>query len=130
MSGLTSLSVSIVGGSFGLKGRLGVDGENNILVDAARTKRFTAGEVSTVSLRTEKDKKFGCFSFVIGAVILSVIFGLFLSILGVVIGVVLAGAGSFYTNRKNFADIAFVSGESVTVECTERQARRLVQIQS
>lgn len=122
--------MKIVGGSFGLSGRALIDDEGRLVVKGDRQARFSSDQISTVAARTEKDKKFGCFSFIIGAVMLSILFGIFLNVIGVAIGIILAAMGSFYTNSKNIVDLSLDTGETLSLECSSRQVRKLVSLKA
>ncbi len=120
--------MKIIGGTFGVEGSAYITRDGQLVVEGAKTGRFKGSEIVALSARTQKEKKFGCFSFLLGAVILSIIFGIFLNVIGVVIGIVLAAAGSFYSNSTNLVDLSFISAETVTLECTPRQVKKLVQL--
>ena len=118
----------IAGGSFGVGGTARIDEENRLVVSGVRHADFSGSEMVSAIARTDKEKKFGCLGFVLGALILGTVFGYFLSVLGVVIGVGLAAAGSFYTNTTNLVDIVFSSGEALSLECSPRQIKKLIRM--
>lgn len=120
--------MKIVGGTFGTSGSAFIGKDNTLVVEGAKTRRFTGVEISALNTRLDKEKKFGCFSFIVGAVIFSIIFGLFLGPLGVVIAIVISAFGSFYANAKNMVDLDFTSGDKVTLEVTPRQMKKLVNL--
>lgn len=120
--------MKVVGGTFGTSGSAFIGAGNTLVVQGAKERRFAGSDITALNARVEKEKKFGCFSFIVGAVIFSLLFGLVLGPLGVIIGLVLAGFGSFYANKTNVVELSFSSGESVTLECTSRQVKKLVNL--
>lgn len=122
--------MNIVGGSFGVSGSARITKEGNLEVRGVKAMRFAGSEISSVTARTEKERKFGYLGFVLGAIILSVILGAFLNVLGIVLAFVLSAAGSFYSNRKTIADVAFSTGDMVSLECTSGQVARLIKLKN
>lgn len=120
--------MKIVGGTFGTSGTAYIGKDDTLVIDGAKQRRFKGIEIASLDSRVEKEKKFGCFSFIVGAIILSAIFSLVIGPLGVVIGLILAGAGSFYANNTNVVELAFGTGDRVTLECTPRQVKKLVNL--
>ena len=116
----------VIGGTFGVSGDAFINRQGELVIQAVKEVRFTGVQIKSLVARVEKEKKFGCFSFIIGAVILSLVLGLLLSIVGVVIGIILAAAMSFYSNSKNLVEVTFSTGDAVTLECTPRQVKKLV----
>lgn len=117
--------MKIIGGSYGVTGTLSV-ADDRLNVRSTRSASYSASEIDKVVSRTEKQRRFGVFGFLIGAFILAILFGIFLNILGVVIGIALAAAGSFYSTKTYFAVVTFTDGGTVEVEASHRQITRLV----
>lgn len=118
--------MKIVGGSFGLKGSAHLSRDNCLVVEGSARAIYPKGSAQNAYARSDKDKKFGCAGFVIGAVILSAILGLLFNIVGIIIGVVLAAAGSFYTLKHDFVDLEFKDGKKISLECTPRGVKKLM----
>ena len=119
--------MKIVGGSFGLKGKVYISRDNMLVIEGVNKSIYSSEEIGSISARTEKEKKFSILSFIVGAIILSILFGIFLNILGVAIGVVIAIFGSYYSNKENIVDIKFIDGKEVKLNCTPRGAKKLIQ---
>lgn len=45
---------------------------------------------------------------------------------GAIAGIVVAIAGSFYTQKRNLAELAFADGSTLILECTPRAIDKLV----
>lgn len=120
--------MKIVGGSFGVDGKAFIDKTEQLVVHGAKQRSFAGAEIASVETRIDKQKKFGVVGFVIGAILLAAILGAFLSMLGVVLGIAFAAAGSFYSSKTNLAEIRFTSGDSVSLQCTPAQLKSLVQL--
>lgn len=122
--------MKIVGGTFGVEGDAFINSAGELVVRGAKERRFPGTEIASVDTRVDKEKKFGCFGFVIGSILLAIPLGIFLNIFGLILAIVIAGAGSFYANKTNIADVKFASGDSVSLECTPRQVKKLVNLKA
>lgn len=119
--------MKIIGGNFGVKGSAFLSRDNKIVLEGAQRGVYSREQIESVSASVTKEKKFGIIGFIVGAIILSVVLGLLLNVLGVIIGLVIAVAGSFYSEKTNRVEVKFRDNRSVTLECTPRGVRRLVQ---
>ena len=119
--------MKIVGGNFGVKGSAFLSRDNKLVVEGAQRAGYPPNEVLSVSANVTKEKKFGILGFIIGAVILSIILGLLLNIFGVIIALIIAISGSFYSDKSNIVEVRFSDNKSVTLDCTSRGVKELVQ---
>lgn len=117
--------MKIIGGTFGPKGSAAIYG-GVLNIAAAKKACYRHDQVAEVSYSTASEKKFGILGALIGAVLLAILFGLFLGGLGILIGIGLAIAGSFYTDKQETAEILFDDGNRVMVECTPRAVKKLM----
>lgn len=122
--------MKIQGGSFGVKGRSHISKDQKLVIDGAAKGVYLPDQIQSVSASIIKEKKFGFFGFFFGAIILSVILGFFLNIIGIIIAVVIAVAGSFYSESKNIVEVKFTDDKTVTLECTPRYVKKLIQLSS
>ena len=72
--------MKIIGGSFGLSGDAYIDESNMISIESTYDSTYTSEQIKSVSACVEK--KFSALTFIIGAIILSMIFVFFLGLLG------------------------------------------------
>lgn len=119
--------MKILGGNFGVKGSAFISRDNKLVVEGATKGIYGPDQIASVTASVSKEKKFGIFGFLVGAMILSIILGILFNIIGVVIGIVVAIAGSFYSESKNIVEVKFINEKSVTLECTPRGVKKLVQ---
>ena len=120
--------MKIIGGSFGLKGSAAyISRDNMLVIEGANKSIYAPDQIMSVSANTEKEKKFSILSFLVGAIILSIILGFFLNILGVVLGIIIAVFGSYYSNSENIVDIKFTDNQEVKLNCTPRGVKKLIQ---
>jgi hypothetical protein len=119
--------MKIIGGNFGIKGSAFLSRDNKLVVEGAQRAVYSPDQVLSVSANVTKEKKFGILGFIAGAIILSIILGLILNVLGVVIALIIATAGSFYSEKSNIVEVRFADHKSVTLECTPRGVKKLVQ---
>lgn len=117
--------MKIIGGSFGLKGSAYLN-RGQLVIEGSRKAYYEAGQVTSIQTKVDAAKKFGIFGAVVGVVILGFIGGFIFGPLGAIAGVVLAIAGSFYTQKKNVAELAFADGSTLILECTPRAIDKLV----
>lgn len=118
----------LTGGSFGLNGYVYVRDDDLFIENSAGTYSFTGDEIIAVSSSSDTKENFGCFGFVIAAVILSVIFGFFLNIIGVAIAFIIAYFGSKYTTTSLHAEIKVKGDKFVTVKCNRREIETLTSL--
>jgi len=119
--------MKIIGGNFGVSGSAHISRDNKLVVDGAQQGIYSPDQVASVSASVTKEKKFGILGFIVGAIFLSIVLAIFLNVLGIVIGVVVAAAGSFYSEKNNLVEIKFSDNKVVTLECTPRGVKKLVQ---
>ncbi len=119
--------MKILGGNFGVKGSAFISRDQKLVVEGALKGIYSPEEIKSVVASVTKEKKFGIFGFLVGAIFLSIILGIFFNVVGVVIAIVIAIVGSFYSESKNIVDVQFKDGKSVTLECTPRGVKKLVQ---
>jgi len=118
--------MKVIGGNFGLGGGVSIrDGVLLVGTDKG-TYTFDSSEIKSISSMVSTEKNFGCVSFLLGAIILGIIFGLFLSIFGILIGVILAAAGSWYKVENYEATIGVTNDRTVTVSCSKRDIKKLM----
>lgn len=122
--------MKITGGNFGIKGSAFISRDNKLVIEGATRGTYSPEQTVSVSANTAKEKKFGVFGFIIGAIILSIILGIFLNIVGVAIAIVLAAAGSFYSTSQNIVEVKFDDQKTVSLECTPRGVKKLIQFSS
>ena len=115
----------IVGGSFGVKGSAFISG-NALMVEGSSKGQYQPAEVRSVSARVDAEKKFGFIGATIGALLLGGLGMVFLGLFGAIVGVLIAVAGSFYSSKKNLADVSFADGKTLSLECTDRAIGKLV----
>lgn len=118
--------MKIVGGSYGTTGSAYISLDNCLVLEATPKKVYRPGSAAKAAARIEKSKKFGCFGFVVGAVLISALLSLFLGIFGIVIGLIVAVAGSFYTQKDDYVEIEFKDGKTVSLQCTPRGVKQLI----
>ncbi len=119
--------MKIAGGSFGVSGSAHISRDNMLVIEGAQRGVYSPEQILSVSANVAKEKKFGVFGFIVGAIFLGVVLGLVLNVIGVVIGIAVAAAGSFYSEKSNFVEVKFQDGKSVSLECTPRGVKKLVQ---
>lgn len=120
--------MKITGGSFGLKGGAYISRDNMLVIEGANKSVYSPDQIKSVSANKEKEKKFSILSFLIGAIILGVLFGIFLNVLGVIIGVIIAIFGSYYSSSQNIVDIHFSDSKEVKLNCTPRSVKKLIKL--
>src|SRR5690606_1928546 len=116
----------ILGGNFGVTGSAFISRDQKLVGKGALKGIYSSEEIKSVVASVTKEKKFGIFGFLVGVIILSVILGLFFNAVGVVIAIVIAIAGSFYSENKNIVEVQFKDEKSVTLECTPRGVKKLI----
>ncbi|MDV5861401.1 hypothetical protein QM298_10825 [Pseudomonas mendocina] len=117
--------MKIIGGSFGIKGSAYFAGES-LVIESAQKAEYRRDAVERVNARVDAERKFGLIGALIGAVVLGALGTMFLGIFGAVIGVAVAIGGSFYSAKKNIAEVSFTDGKTLTLECTARAVNKLV----
>ena len=117
--------MKIVGGNFGVSGSAFISQDNMLVVEGAKHGVYSKDKIRSINASVVKEKKFGILGFLLGILILGAILGFFFGLLGVIAGVVIAIAGSFYTEKSNIVEIQFLDGSSVTLDCTPRGVKKL-----
>lgn len=117
--------MKIIGGSFGASGKARFSGK---YLEVLGTKKadYKGADVSSVSVRQEKERHFGLIGAIIGAVILGFIGTMVFGIIGMIAGLAFAIMGSFYKTRRHFADVEFKDGLKLTLEPSEHEAKKLI----
>lgn len=118
--------MKILGGSFGVSGSAKITSEGWLIVNSARSGKFTSSDVASVSTRQEKQRKFGWIGAILGGLILLVVLGSMFGPIGALLAIVLAIAGSFYSQKSNSAEVTFVNGDTLSVQGTGREINMLV----
>lgn len=117
--------MKIAGGSFGLKGSAFIS-RDRLFIEGSRNAEYGPADMRSLSARTETEKKFGLIGCAVGALLLGGLGMVFLGLFGAILGVVFAVAGSFYSTKKNLADVTFEDGSTLILECTGRAMDKLV----
>ncbi|MCQ4323158.1 hypothetical protein [Stutzerimonas stutzeri] len=120
--------MKILGGNFGVSGSAFISRDQKLVIEGASKCIYIPEEISSVSANVSKEKKFGIFGFLVGAIILSIVLGMFLNVAGVLLAIVIAIAGSFYSESKNVVEVKFKDDRAVTLECTPRSVKKLIQL--
>lgn len=118
--------MKIVGGSFGVKGSAFISRDKKLVIEAVKPVNYSREQISRINTTQVKEKRFGAFGFIIGAILLAIILGVLFGVIGAIVGVVAAVFGSFYSDSKNIVELFFVDQNQVTLECTPRAVNKLV----
>lgn len=119
--------MKIIAGSFGVKGSAYIAKNAILAVDGASRATYRPDQVSRIDSRVDAERRFGWFGAIVGGVLLAGLGMLFAGLFGAIIGLILAVAGSFYSAKRNVAEVEFDDGRRVTLECTARAMSRLIQ---
>ncbi|WP_444893423.1 hypothetical protein ACJJIE_02490 [Microbulbifer sp. TRSA001] len=119
--------MKIISGSFGVEGSAYISRDNYLVVEGASKVIYSPDKIKSVSSQKVKEKKFGLFGFLLGAIILSIVLGMIVGFIGVGIAVVLAYLGSFYSDSKNNVEVKFLDEKSVVLECSPGGVKKLTQ---
>lgn len=117
--------MKIIGGSFGASGKARFAGEY-LEVLGEKRKDYRGKDVESVTVRQEKERQFGIFGALIGALLFGYIGSLFLGVIGWIAGLLFAIMGSFYHRKRYFADLEFTDGLKLTLEPNDYEAKKLV----
>lgn len=112
--------MNITGGSFGVRGVAHVVGGKVLAIEGTPAGEYQREAIKSMVARTEREKKFGALGFILGAIILSLVLGFLMGPFGVLLAVVIAAAGSFYSAKRHVVDITFHDGNTLTLECSAR----------
>lgn len=121
--------MKIVGGSFGLKGSAFISGAT-LAIQSDRKADYRGDQIQAVDAQEVREKAFGMLGAIVGAVLLAILLSMVLGPLGVLAGIALAVAGSFYTTSRNVVSVEFIDGGKVVLECTPRAVAKLVKLKS
>lgn len=112
--------MKVIGGSFGVTGQASIGG-GYLHIHAAQSVQIDLDDIASKEMRMLADKKFGIFGFFFGAIILSAILFFILSVLGVVLAVIVAFMGSYYTKKSYIVDMVFKNGQKVTLQGSKQE---------
>lgn len=118
--------MKIRSGSFGIKGSAFFS-RDILAVEGSTSRDYKADEIQSLNTRTEVYRKFGLLGALVGGVLLAVLGFLVFNIVGALIGIALAYAGSFYSEKQHVADLVFKDGNALTAVCTPREIGKLAQ---
>lgn len=118
--------MKIIGGSFGLKGSAWISRDDHLVVKGDKEVNYPRAAIASMNARQDKERRFGWGSFLIGMLVFGVIFNLLLPGIGLLIALALSIAGSYYTTREQFVEVAFTDGKQVTLQCTPRGVKKLM----
>lgn len=122
--------MKIIAGTFGSSGSASIDRNEVLRIKSAKIAEYESHQVESIVASMDRQKKFGWIGFILGAIILSAAFSMFIGALGFVIGIALAIAGSFYTQKSERIDIKFNDGNFATIGCTSQEAKDLVRFKT
>jgi hypothetical protein len=122
--------MKIIGGTYGLTGSVWISHDNKLVVNGARKKAYQPSEIKKATASQTKNRSFGCFGFIVGAIMLALLIGMFFGPIGALIGIILAGAGSFYTSTKHLLHVEFTDENSVIIECTPRFISKIISLKN
>lgn len=117
--------MKIVGGSFGLKGSAFISGDA-LTIQSTKNADYHREQVRSVEAREVREKSFGWLGALVGSLLLGAMISFLVGPIGLIVGVFLAIAGSFYTNKRNVVSVDFIDGATVVLECTPRAVDKLV----
>jgi uncharacterized membrane protein len=120
------MRMKVIGGSFGVQGRAFIKNQR-LYIKASEKLFYEADQVAHIDTRTESERRFQVVTAIIGGIALCIVLGVFFSVIGVLVGVAVAIAGSFYTERRAIADVEFKDGKRVTLEGSPKGINRLLQ---
>jgi len=119
------MAMKVVGGSFGVSGQATVGG-GYLSIQGAQVAQMDLDDIASKEMRVQADKKFGVLGFFFGAIILSAILFFILNVLGVVLAVIVAFMGSYYTKKIYTVDVTFKDGRKVTLQGSKRELDMLM----
>lgn len=117
--------MKVIGGSFGVTGSASI-GSGYLHIHAAQVVQIDLDDIASKEMRMLADKKFGVLGFFFGAIILSGILFYLLNVLGVVLAVIVAFMGSYYTKKSYIVDVAFKDGRKVSLQGSKRELDTLM----
>ena len=117
--------MKVIGGNFGLKGGAFISRDKRLIIESDKKAQYGPEDITSLEASTHKEKKFSILSFLVGAVILSFLLGMFLNVIGVILGIVLAVLGSYYSDSDDIVDIGFNDGKRLKLQCTPRGVKKL-----
>lgn len=116
---------TIVGGSFGEKGRLSVT--EQLHINGPKQAEYSFSDIANVvASKGESIKKTSWLSVIVGLFI-TFILTIFFNIIGFAIGIIITIIGSSYTKKGDpLADITFNDGKSLKVEGSKGAINKLI----
>lgn len=122
--------MKIIGGHFGTTGRAWIQEDQFLKVEGAKSETVHGKHIEMLDTRIERERQFGCFVFVILALLLTLIGFFFIGLLGALIGFVLAIALSFNNKRRQIAELRLDGDRRLELECTTKEIRQLMDVAS
>ena len=119
--------MKIVGGSYGVTGKLRME-HGDLIIQSAAEKRIPCTHLARVNTSMRSERKFSALAFVIWAVIFTALGGLFLGPLGAIGGMVIATITSFSNQKTLCAEVTFTDGTTLSVEGWHYEIQKLVQL--
>lgn len=119
--------MKIVAGTFGVKGSGFISRDEKLVIEGAKKSAYKQSQIDHIESHTEKDRKLGLLIFILVGVVLGILLGFLYGRGGVITAVILAAIiSAFYSEEKNFVDINFTDGQSVSLDCTPRGVKKLI----
>lgn len=120
--------MKIIGGSFGASGSLKIAGNNQIHIKSAQNATYPQDQIASISANTSKESKFGALGFIVGAIVLGSI-GLALGgVIGLIIGILLSLAGSFYSKQTHGAVITFTDHKTTIITGSKANINQILSL--
>lgn len=121
--------MKIIGGSFGTRGSAYI-AHKQLVIEGARKTYYEPHQVQCLQTRVDSERRFSLVRAIVAGFILVFIGWFILAIFGALIGVAIAVAVSFYTDKNNIAELTFSDGLALSLECTPRAISKLVRFNS
>lgn len=120
--------MKIIGGSFGTKGRATLK-QGQLVLTGDSQGGYNPEDIQTVNATAHKDRKFSVLSLFLG-LLLTWIAASFFGLIGFILGLLLAVAGSFHSTKWEQVDMQFTDGRSVTLNCNRNAVKSLFAFQN
>lgn len=119
--------MKIIAGSFGVAGDAFISKDRKLVVEGAKKKIYSFGQIQSVNTNIEKERKFAVVGFILGIVIFVPLVLVFFGGIGAMIMLLILFLGAFYSDKNNIVDVCFSDGESIKLSCTNRMVKNLIQ---